>query len=107
MNPKAMYNIVNEQHSNKICVDSSLQGLGAVWEQGAYSERIPDVIRRGQGFVHFEIHNVWLAINSWGHKLQNSTIRIHAVIQLLNTYKTKDECLGTCMRNIMLLHCTC
>ena len=65
------------------------------------------MIRNGRGIVQFEMYNVWLAINMWGHKWENSMIKVNcdnnAVVQILNSYKTRDKFLGLCLRNIMLL----
>ena len=76
MNPEATYSIINEQ-----CPQ-------------AYSESIPDIIRQEKGIVHFEMYNVWLAINIWGKQWKNNMIRIHCdnevVNRVLNTYGTKD-----------------
>ena len=66
INPEAKYSIVNEQHFIDVYVDASLQGLGAIWRKGAYSERIPSFIVEGRGIVHFVMYNLWLALQVWG-----------------------------------------
>ena len=107
INPEAKYSIVQEQHLVDVYVDASLQGLGAIWREGAYSERLPSFIEEGRGIVHFEMYNVWLALQVWGKVWKNKTVRVFcdnaAVVHILNSFKTKDEFLGTCLRNIMLL----
>ena len=98
-------------HSNKfmhqVHVDASLSGLGAVWGSNVYAATWPVNFLANLGIVQFELFNIFVALKIWGQYWANSSILIYcdneAVVQVANSFKTRDMFLAMCIRNIWLL----
>ena len=88
-------------------VDASLTGLGGCWNQEVYSTPIFDIYNHKLTIVHLEMLNLVIALKLWGHRWAHMTVRFYcdnlAVVQVVNTGKTRDEWLALCLRNIWLL----
>ena len=58
------------------------------------------------GIVHWEMFNILLALRVWGDLWKNSLVRFYcdnlAVVQVVQTSKTKDPFLAACIRNIWM-----
>ena len=89
-----------------IHLDSSLQGMGGVWGQMVYalplSGKFPNL-----HITQLEMLNVVVALKVWANAWKNKKIQINcdnlAVVEVLNSGRTRDEFLATCSRNIWLL----
>ena len=81
--------------------------LGAIWNHRVYSTPIIPIPNFTLGIVHLEMWNIVIALRMWGHLWCHSSIQIFcdnlAVVQVMNTYKTKDPFLSICDRNVWLL----
>ena len=88
-------------------VDASLTGLVGVWNQEVYSTPIFDIYDHELTIVHLEMLNLVTALKLWGQKWAHRTVRFYcdnlAVVQVVNTGKTRDEWLALCLGNIWLL----
>ena len=85
-------------------LDACLSGLGAIWNHRVYSTPIPNFTL---GIGHLEMWNIVIALRMWGHLWRRFSIQIFcdnlAVVQVMNTHKTKDPFLSICDRNVWLL----
>ena len=89
-----------------IHLDSSLQGMGGVFDQMVYalpiSGRFPHL-----HITHLEMLNVVVALKVWASSWENKKIQINcdnlAVVEVLTSSKTKDHFLATCARNVWLI----
>ena len=93
--------------AHSLHVDASLTGLGGIWNQEVYSTPIFDIYNHKLTIVHLEMLNLIIALKLWGHRWAHMTVRFYcdnlAVVQVVNTGKTRDEWLALCLRNIWLL----
>ena len=88
-------------------VDACLTGVGAVWDDRVYAAPLIDVFNGKGGIVHFEMLNILLALRLWSHHFSHSHVIIYcdneAVVQVIQTGKSKDMFLNQTLRNIWLL----
>ena len=88
---------------HSIELDASLQGMGACWGSQIYAFQIPlgymDML-----IVHLEMLNILAALRVWGEAWNNAKVAIAcdnlAVVQVLNSGKTRDLTLAAIARNI-------
>ena len=96
--------------SNTLHIDASLTGLGGVWGHRVYSTPIYPISDFKLKIVHLEMFNILLALRTWGDFWQHSTVSLFcdnlAVVQVVETSKTKDPFLAACIRNIWLITAT-
>ena len=96
--------------SNTLHIDASLTGLGGVWGHRVYSTPIYPISDFKHKIVHLEMFNILLALRTWGDFWQHSTVSLFcdnlAVVQVVETSKTKDPFLAACIRNIWLITAT-
>ena len=92
------------QQPHTLHIDASLTGLGRVWGNSVYSTPIYPFPTFEMGIVHWEMFNVLLALRVWGHHWKHSLVRFYcdnlAVVQVVQTSKTKHPFLAACIRNI-------
>ena len=88
-------------------LDACLSGLGAIWNHRVYSTPIIPIPDFTLTIVHLEMWNIVIALRMWGHLWRHSSIEILcdnlAVVQVMNTHKTRDPFLSICDRNVWLL----
>ena len=88
-------------------IDASLTGLGGIWKKEVYSTPIFDIYDFQLKIVHLEMLNLAIAFKLWGQKWAHMTVRFYcdnlAVVQVVNTGKTRDEWLALCLINVWLL----
>ena len=91
-------------------VDASLSGLGGVWNDEVYATRLFNLYHRDLGIVHLEMLNLVLALKLWASNWAHSVVQFYcdnaAVVQVVQTGRTRDEMLALCLRNIWLLSAT-
>ena len=91
-------------------IDASLTGLGGIWNQEVCSTPVFDLYDCQLKIMHLEMLNLFIALKLWGHKWAHVTVRFYcdnvAIVQVVNTGKTRDEWLALCLRNIWLLAAT-
>ena len=84
-------------------LDASLQGLGARWGDQVYTLTIP-LGHNNLNICHLEMLNILLALRIWKDQWANSRISVacdnQAVVQVLNSGKTRDLTLAAIARNI-------
>ena len=89
----------------EIELDASLQGLGARCGNQVYALSLP-LGYMDMNIVHLEMLNILVALRVWNHAWAKSRIRIAcdnaAVVQVLNSGRTRDLTLAAIARNIQL-----
>ena len=84
-------------------LDASLQGMGARWGSQVYALQIPLGYMDLQ-IVHLEMLNILAALKVWHKSWKDSKVAIAcdklAVVQVLNSGKTRDLTLAAIARNI-------
>ena len=95
--------------SAQVYLDACLTGLGGHFDSMVYTLQIPQGYK-DYNICHLEMLNIIVASKIWAIHWTNSKIQIHcdnmAVVQVLNTGKTRDPVLATCARNLWLLAAT-
>ena len=90
----------------EIHLDASLTGLGAIFDNMVYSLPI-ERNYMGYSIVQLEILNILVACKVWAAHWSNKRIKIWcdnlAVVEVLNSGRSRDDTLATCARNIWLL----
>ena len=89
-----------------VFIDACLQGFGAYYDRNVYFEPVPTAFRLVYSIVHLEMLNALIAIRMWAVEWANKTVHMYcdnqAVVQVLNSGKSKDEFLAACARTIWL-----
>ena len=98
-------NSIQEPHT--LHIDASLTGLGGVWGNKVYATPIYPIPDFKTGIVHWEMFNILLALRVWSNHWRHSIVKFHcdnlAVVQVVQTSKTKDPFLAACIRNIWMI----
>ena len=98
------------QQPHTLQIDASLTGLGGVWGSRVYTTPIYPIPTFEMGIVHWEMFNILLALRVWGDHWKHSLVRFYcdnlAVVQVVQTSKTKDPFLAACIRNIWMITAT-
>ena len=99
---------IKEPHT--LHIDASLTGLGGVWNKNVYSTPVYTIPGFCMTIVHWEMFNILLALRVWGNQWKHSIVKFYcdnlAVVQVVQTNKTKDPFLAACIRNIWLITAT-
>ena len=100
--------VIPEDHT--LHVDASLTGLGGVWSNRVYASPIIQLTYFDLKIVHLEMLNILVALRKWKQFWLHSTVKNFcdnkAVVQVVESGKTKDPYLADCIRNIWLLTAT-
>ena len=88
---------------HSIELDASLEGMGACWGSQVYALQIP-LGYMDMSIVHLKMLNILAALRVWGKAWRNTKVAIAcdnlAVVQVLNSGKTRDLTLAAIARNI-------
>ena len=88
-------------------LDACLTGMGGIWSNRVYSYPVFTIPGVKLHINHLEMLNIVVALRLWGHWWANASVSIRcdnlAVVQVVNTHKTKDAILAACVRNIWLI----
>ena len=81
--------------------------LRGVWGNKVYATPIYPIPAFKTGVVHWEMFNILLALRVWSNHWRHSIVKFHcdnlAVVQVVQTSKTKDPFLGACIHNIWMI----
>ena len=98
------------QDNITLYIDACLTGLGGVWCQQVYATPVSPIIGKTLKIVHLEMLNVVVALRLWATEWAHSAVKLFcdnlAVVQVVQSSKTKDSFLAACIRNIWLLLAT-
>ena len=97
----------NIRNSSTLHIDACLTGVGGVWDNKVYAAPIPQFENFTPTITHLEMLNVLIAIRLWAKAWAHSAVTVHcdnlAVVQVINSSKTRDKFLGACIRNLWLI----
>ena len=87
--------------------DSCLKGCGGVCDNEYFHASFPQFIQDQDLGIHaLEMLAVLVGVRIWGHRCEGMKIRIYcdneAAVQVINSSKTKDSFLGSCLRELWL-----
>ena len=88
-------------------IDACLTGMGGVWNDKVYSTPIFGIPQKFFNITNLEMLNILIALRVWAHQWANKEVLFRcdnwAVVQVIQTNRTKDEFLACCLRNIWLI----
>ena len=91
-------------------IDACLTGVGGIWGHRVYAAPVPLFGKFSLNITHLEMLNLLVALRTWGKFWKNSTVEIFcdnmAVVQVVESSKSRDDFLSACIRNIWLLTAT-
>ena len=97
-------------YNHTLHVDASLTGLGGVWNNEVYASPVFDIYGLDLKIVHLEMLNLLMALKLWAHRWSHSVVRFFcdnlAVVQVVQTGKTRDSMLSLRLRYIWLITAT-
>ena len=101
----------NEIPDNRtLYIDGCLTGLGGIWGQQVYATPVSPIIGQTLKITHLEMLNVVVDLRLWATEWAYSAVKLFcdnlAVVQVVQTRKTRDSFLAACIRNIWLLMAT-
>ena len=92
---------------DEVHIDASLTGLGGTWKNRVYATPIYPIHGFETSIVHWKMFNVVMALKMWGRQWAGSHILFFCdnagVVQVVDTGKTRDPLLATCLRNIWMI----
>ena len=91
-----------------MATDSCLTGCGGICYNQVFHTTFPDAILRQELPIHkLEFLAVLIGARIWGHLFKGQKIRIYcdnqAVVEVINSSKTKDGFMATCLRELWLV----
>ena len=94
-------------NGHSLHIDASLTGLGGIWNDEVYATPICNLFVINLKIVHLEMLNLVIALRVWARKWTHSVVKFYcdnmAVVQVVQTGRTKDQFLALCLRNIWLI----
>ena len=94
-------------NGHSLHIDASLTGLGGIWNDEVYATPICNLFGIDLKIVHLEMLNLVIALRVWARKWTHSVVKFYcdnmAVVQVVQTARTKDQFLALCLRNIWLI----
>ena len=87
--------------------DSCLVGCGGLCDRQYFHSSFPQFIEcQGLPIHALEMLAVLVGVRIWGHRCEGMKVRIYcdneAVVRVINSSKTKDKFLGSCLRELWL-----
>lgn len=97
--------------AHTLAIDASLHRVGGVWGSRVYSAVIPNCMKtESYNICHFEMINIMIALKLWYKDWAKHHIQFfvdnEAVVQIMNSGKTKDKLLAMFARNIWFITST-
>ena len=88
--------------------DSCLEGCGGICEDQFFHSKFPScILRQGLPIHKLEFLAVLIGVRIWGYKFRGLKLRIYcdnkAVVDVINSSKTKDAFMATCLRELWLV----
>jgi hypothetical protein len=88
--------------------DSSLKGCGGICFKEYFHVEFPEAIKIQNLAIHkLEMLAVLLGVRLWGHYCAGMKVQIYcdneAVVSVINSSRTRDSFLGTCLRELWLV----
>ena len=100
--------VILEDHT--LHVDASFTGLGGVWSNRVYASPTIQLTKFDLKIVYLEMINILVTLRKWKQFWTHSKVKLFcdnkAVVQVVESGKTKDPYLAACIRNIWLLTAT-
>ena len=97
----------NIREMNSLHVDACLTGIGGVWNNRVYAAPVPTYVDFHPNITHLEMLNIVIALRLWAKDWTGSLVTFHcdnlAVVQVVNSGKTRDKFLNACIRHIWLI----
>ena len=88
-------------------IDACLTGMGGVWNDKVYSTPIFGIPQKFINIANLEMLNTLIALRVWADQWEHKEVLFccnnWAVVQVIQTSRTKDEFLTCCLRNIWLI----
>ena len=88
-------------------IDACLTGMGGVWNDKVYSTPIFGIPQKFLNIANLEMLNILIALRVWADEWAHKEVLFRcdnwAVVQVIQTNRTKDEFLACCLRNIWLV----
>ena len=95
------------KHMQSLYIDACLTGVGGTWANRVYAAPVPTFVNTELHITHLEMLNILVALRLWARHWAQSTVRFHcdnmAVVQVVNSGKTRDAILHACTRNIWFI----
>ena len=92
---------------NSLNVDACLKGVGGVWNNRVYAAPVPTYANFQPNITHLEMLNIMIALRLWATDWAGSSVTFHcdnlAVVQVVNSGKTRDKFLNACIRHIWFI----
>ena len=87
--------------------DSSMSGCGGICDHEFFHVQFPvSFMQQGLKIHHLEMMAVLLGVRIWGPRCQGMRVQIYcdneSVVQVINSSRTKDPFLGSCLRELWL-----
>ena len=91
-----------------MATDSCLEGCGGICSNQFFHSKFPtSILEQGLPIHQLEFLAVLVGARIWGHLFKGQKIRIYcdnmAVVEVINSSKTKDEFMATCLRELWLV----
>ena len=92
---------------NSLHVDACMTGIGGIWNGRVYAAPVPTYVDFQPNTTHLEMLNVLIALRLWAKDWAGSSVTLHcdnlAVVQAVNSGKTRDKFLNACIRHIWFI----
>ena len=97
----------NIKDMNSLHVDACMTGIGGIWADRVYAAPVPTYVDFQPNITHLEMLNVLVAMRLWAKDWTGSVVTLHcdnlAVVQVVNSGKTRDKFLNACIRHIWFI----
>ena len=95
------------QGNETLHIDACLTGMGGVWNENVYSTPIFGIPERFRNITNLEMINILVALRVWAEQWAHKKVLFRcdnlAVVQVIQTSRTRDQFLACCLRNIWLI----
>ena len=95
---------------HSLYIDACTTGVGGIWSDRVYAAPIPTFTDFQPDIVHLEMLNILVALRVWASFCTSSLVTFYcdnmAVVQVVESGKTRDIFLNACIRKIWLITAT-
>ena len=92
---------------NSLHVDACMTGIGGIWNNRVYAAPVPAYVDFQPNITHLEMLNILIALRLWAQEWAGSSVTFHcdnlAVVQVVNSGKTRATFLSACIRHIWFI----